>query len=606
MLHPRPPSDSARCWPRLFLSLLPAFFLLAVPFSARAADPPPAPDEVDAFRAAFRKDLDTIVFRSLDLPLLRDKLKRLESDPDTRNPDDIAKARENVDKAEKELAAAFEERNTGLTKVIKDDLATAGRYERVALANLIGEEALRIRYPTAKVVPDFAAKLHPEVPALIEMTEAGPKNPLDVRVAATLALGKTNGDPKAVVPALAKLLRDQDNPVPLRMAAAEALGRPVNHLLQSTQNINAAAGGKPGAEKDDATKELRLILLDGGALTWPAVLDGLKDKSPVVRLASAHSARDVSAAFLEQAQVAGSRDFFKDYAPLMKAFRDEMPKLLPVLETTGDPPLRQLVLTIVQDLAIARLRLASNLSLDVPPKPVSGAAPLPRPDRLPDDPPLLPVSVQAAPAKDPSDLAAALSAAVPSLIKALHSPTPDTRLAAAHVLESIGDEAAGVIPDLARGLSDPDRFVRWTLLRTLGRLAPREAKMVVTAAAPLCVDEDIDVRLAALKTVELYAKEAAYARPFIARTIANDDTVVQLAGLKALQAIGDGEGPTLQVVADLMLNNADVSVRVSAAETLGRAGKSAASYLPAIERALSDDDDKVRAAASEALLRIKK
>ncbi len=145
------------------------------------------------------------------------------------------------------------------------------------------------------------------------------------------------------------------------------------------------------------------------------------------------------------------------------------------------------------------------------------------------------------------------------------------------------------------------------MLRTLGRLAPKEAKVVVPAVIPLVADSDVDVRTAALKALDRYGKDAAGmgAGPAIAKLLLQDDSPTVLAGLKALQAIGDWDGPTLEVVAEL-LNNAEVSVRVGAAQALGRAGAKAAAFRPALEFALTDSDEKVRIAASEALLRIKK
>lgn len=621
MMHTRPLTRSARFWPRLLRPLVPVFLLLTVTLcpcggaAGRGADPPPQPgDPVDDFRAAFRKNMDTIANRSRELPdlrrMLREAQQKFDEDPNKQsNIDDLTRARDNVAKAEKELTTAFETRNAALNKYLKEALANGDPAERVALVNVIGDEPVPLRY-NSKLTPDYLSKLHPEVPYLVELTQPGPDHPLELRVAAALALGKTSGDGKVIIPALAKLLRNQENPVALRLAAAEAIGRPVNRIIQAASLLTPGPG-KPDAEKVDSRVELGLILIDTGHLAWPVLMDGLKDPSRRVRLACADAAKDLSSTFFDQAEIATSRTFFADHGPLLKAFRDQMPKLLTAVEDR-DPAINQLALSIVEDLAVARLRLSKNLGQEELPKPMSRGGE-PRPEALPA---FLPTRLQAPPAKEPApaprpadsgDLQAALLQTLPALVKALHSPNVDTRRHAGYVLEDLGGDALGVLPDLTAALSDTDRFVRWTMLRTLGRLAPKEATVVVPAVIPLVADPDIDARAAALKTLERYGKDAAGmgAGPAIAKLLPRDDTSIMLAGLKALQAIGDWDGPTLEVVADL-LKSSDASVRVGAAQALGRAGAKAAAFLPALEFAMTDSEEKVRIAASEALLRIKK
>jgi HEAT repeat protein len=222
------------------------------------------------------------------------------------------------------------------------------------------------------------------------------------------------------------------------------------------------------------------------------------------------------------------------------------------------------------------------------------ALPLPQAGRAPD----------AQPVDESAALPSAIKDALPNLVRALKNPDVQTRRSAAFVLEAAGNDAAPYISDLAGGLKDRDRFVRWTLIRALGRLAPQEPRVVVAALIPAVQDPDIDVRLAVMKSLENYKKEAADAGPAIARLLPRADTIIQLAGLKTIQAIGSVDDATLATVAGL-LQSPEVNVRVSAAETLGRAGKSARGAVPGLQRALEDEDDRVRSAASEALLRIK-
>jgi HEAT repeat protein len=485
---------------------------------------------------------------------------------------------------------------------LKEILAKGDVAERVAVINLLGDEALRLRYPSGTLIPDYLTLLHPEVPFLARIANDA-NAAVELRVAAVLALGKTNGDAKEVVPPLAKVLGERQNPVALRLAAVEALGRPVNRLLQAYTTVTA---GKTSPEKEESTRVLRVVVREGAPYIWPALVGGLQDPSPQVRRASAYAAKDFSSTFLEFALIATARTSDFDYAPLLKVFREQMPKLDAALNDP-DPVVRRLGLSVVEDLAAARLRLAAAPAAEAPIKPPAKGPVAAQEGGKPE---ILPAGLQAA-AKDPPadvpDLSAALKASLPALVKALRNRDPDTRLAAAHALEAIGEDTAAFLPDLTAALSDSYRFVRWTMLRTLGRLAPREPKVVVAAVVPLVGDPDIDVRMAALKVLGAYGKEAAGmgAGAAIAKLLPRDDASVQVAALQALQAIGEWDRPTLAVVADLLQVD-DANVRVSAADTLGRAGPKAAPFRPAVERAMEASEEKVRSAASEALLRIGK
>jgi HEAT repeat protein len=602
MMHDTSNLRPARSRPRLFETLLLSSLAVALIAVNRGS----GADTVDELRAAYRKNIDKILLLTQELPRQRDKLSKLEKDPEKKNSDDVAKAREAVDKATMELDTDLAERKAALEPILKEELDKGGPFERIAYANIIGDEAQLLRYPS-KAMPGLAAKLHPEVPYLVQLTEPGPNNPVEVRQAAALALGKTNGDPKVVVAALAKLLRDQQNPLSLRLAAAEALGRPIQHLLRS--QAQAATQPQPGktagSEKDDTSRDLRSILMDSSATVWPVLLDGLKDPSPAVRRLCASEARDITGAFLDQAQVAQSHDFYQEYADLLKAFQDDMPQLLLGLDDR-DPAVNLPILTVVDDLATARLRVNKNLNPEAPRKPVSRNGQTHTPERTGA---ILLVDFQAQekPVADDQDnaLPSALKIALPPLLRSMKSPDVNIRRAAGYALEDIASDSPEILHAEAAALNDPDRFVRWTMLRTLGRAAPKEAKVVVPAVIPLLRDEDIDIRLNAAHVIERYGKEAGSAAgEAVARMLANDDTSVQIAAFKALQAIGVLDVPALALVAQ-QLQNSDASVRVSAAETLGRAGKNSARFLPALEQAMNDTDEKVRTAASEALLRIK-
>ena len=67
----------------------------------------------------------------------------------------------------------------------------------------------------------------------------------------------------------------------------------------------------------------------------------------------------------------------------------------------------------------------------------------------------------------------------------------------------MGTEAVPAIPALVERLGDPDRFVRWAALRTLGRLAPRSPELVVPATARLLFVHPNTVRYRLRRVAEL-------------------------------------------------------------------------------------------------------
>jgi hypothetical protein len=119
MLHTRLFPGSAACRPRLFRPFLLAGLLAIVALGQRAPAADPPADAVDDFRAAFRKNLDTITLRSVDLPSLRDKLRQLKVDDPDEKKEDTKNAAEKVKQAEAELQTALKERNEAGAKELK-------------------------------------------------------------------------------------------------------------------------------------------------------------------------------------------------------------------------------------------------------------------------------------------------------------------------------------------------------------------------------------------------------------------------------------------------------------------------------------------------------
>lgn len=207
-----------------------------------------------------------------------------------------------------------------------------------------------------------------------------------------------------------------------------------------------------------------------------------------------------------------------------------------------------------------------------------------------------------------------LEGTVEAMIDGLSDPDYRVRLSSVDVLETLRIWAVPAIPALVKALGDTNKFVRWASARTLGRLAEaatknNQAKDVVAGLMRLLNDrEDVQVRKTAALAIQQYGPAAKDAVPQLARGINRGDKEYIIAVLRALQAIGTEAQPALPNVAWIM-NRRDLatSVRVEAAQTLGRFGALARKQLPDLRAIMeSDPNDEVRDAASSAVLAIER
>jgi HEAT repeat protein len=203
--------------------------------------------------------------------------------------------------------------------------------------------------------------------------------------------------------------------------------------------------------------------------------------------------------------------------------------------------------------------------------------------------------------------AGGIQGTVRTMIENLKHPDYRVRLAAVDTLETFGNQAEAAIPALVAALRDSNKFVRWSSVRTLGRLNPRQADEVVPGLMRLLDDrEDPAVRIAAAKALELYGEHAKKAVPLLARVINRGDKEYIMALLTTIQGIGTDAAPALPNVAWILSDRTQPpSVRIEAAKTLGRFGALAKDQLPALRRVMNTDlDEDVRNAASMAVLAV--
>jgi len=232
--------------------------------------------------------------------------------------------------------------------------------------------------------------------------------------------------------------------------------------------------------------------------------------------------------------------------------------------------------------------------------------------------------------------------AVPGLCESLRSPEPKVRAVAAEILLQmgtagrgardilfatlddpnrwvcystidtlgyLGTEGAPAVKRLAEFLASPDLLARQHAVETLGRMGPAARDAVEALEKAAAEDSDPAIRASAslaLKQVEV-ARLAIEARRKAKgemkqwlKAILGDDASAAIAAANALGEMGFKGRPAAPGLA-LMLHHADRDRRLAAATALGHLGLAAADFIPTLEAAAKEEDAEVRAAAAKAL-----
>lgn len=415
-----------------------------------------------------------------------------------------------------------------------------------------------------------------------------------VRVAGIRALSDLEKAPGELVAILKPLLASPQTDATTRRAAAEALG----HSLEAYTSAMVKDRPQP--------------YLTAVEQVLQAAADTLTDSDALVRRAGLESCQRAALVLEELAHdPLAPSDRRPVFAPTLNVVDKVLPKLN-VCARDRVPELRVGACHVLETLALAvqkfgyykgtplppridlpqERRLKKKTSLPSPRSTVQTAAFLPPP---PDElPPPLPV--------DPG-----LQETVRAMIANLKHADYRVRLAAVDTLETFGGQAETAIPALVSALRDYNKFVRWGSARTLGRLHPRQADLVVPGLMGMLDDrEDPSVRIAAASALELYGEHARKAVPTLARVINRGDKEYIIAILHAIQGIGTDAAPTLPNVAWVLADHTQPpSVRIEAAQTLGRFGPLAKDQLPILRDVMNNEpDEDIRNAASIAVLAV--
>ncbi len=246
-----------------------------------------------------------------------------------------------------------------------------------------------------------------------------------------------------------------------------------------------------------------------------------------------------------------------------------------------------------------RLELATALGRFGP---AAAPALTPLTDCLPD----ADAKLRAAAASALGRIGAEASAAAPALLARLtDTDSAVKREAVAAVSRVRPAEPAPVAAALVQLLATADLTLRRAVLESLGRLADPGAD-TVTAVAGELAHADADVRVTAVQTLSRFGPAARPVADRLTTAFKSDSTTrVREAAARSLATTWQAEpmkvfGPFI----DRLSSDSAVEVRVAIADLLGGFGPAAVQAAPALRRARSDSDPRVRLAATEALRRV--
>jgi HEAT repeat protein len=197
---------------------------------------------------------------------------------------------------------------------------------------------------------------------------------------------------------------------------------------------------------------------------------------------------------------------------------------------------------------------------------------------------------------------------VPLAIKALKDPNATRRERALQVLARLGADAAPAAPELAEVIKTGTPQHKTEALYVVAAIGAKADATAVAAAVAALGDADPQVKMAAEYAVGKIGPAAKDALPALRQLAGSDDELVKLSSVWAMLQIGTMNDEQLKMALPMLgtaLSNQREFVRVEAAMSLGKLGKSAAAALPALEKALQDPSPSVRAAAAEAIKQIK-
>jgi len=468
------------------------------------------------------------------------------------------------------------------------------------------------------------------------------KDDIPLRTAAATTLGDFGPDAKSAVKTLKALLAEKDGGLKLAVVhtlgkigpdAKDAIPELLEVLLDPNANVKLAAMeaiGKIGAESKLAAKGLGELVNDPNAQVANAAIDGLAKigKTGMPALAQGLKNKDPGRRLtILKALVANKADASTAVPQLLELANDQNAEIKALAKTLFSSLGKGAVVELLKllkdkdQLETTRLTAAEALSKLEPDKEhlVELVALLKDPK----------VEVRRASAEALSKLGPEVMDAFPELIAAMGDKDEAVRTALGLAIKSTGrkgvpklqemlakekDPAAKAslilalgamgplakdsLDDLTKYMSDPNEEVKKAAIASLEKIG----KDSVPALLKLLESKEAPIRVGAILALGEAGVQAKVAMPTLADLIVKDaDATVRRSALVALKSIGGMELKDHVAKVGQALKDQDKDVRAQAAVTLADIGAAAEPAIPGLVAALADKEDLVAKAAGETL-----
>lgn len=464
-----------------------------------------------------------------------------------------------------------------------------------------------------------------------ELVKQSSREDSDIKAAVILTLGKI----KAPVDVFYKVVNPMvsaSQPVHLRRAAFDAIKFYINDLFNDNTAVTSAdptrdslkdfygsdkiirlLGATPGIGVTDSVGLIQLRAAEALEVLSMIPINSRKIIEDPVKLSEQNN--------LEKTRQDGLQQI-KKYMDLLSAYRN-IEKNLATGVLSANPEIQGRLIRAIENITVSRTKLRRfNASL---PSPAPEVLPVPpNEDQNPKkgkskevnqnlNQPIGLVAFSLVQDKEnPKDIDPSLllenGVLLQALAAILKGPFPiDNRLLALSGIESGGSQGIQVESALIGTLCDPNNFIRWGSVRTLGRLEEKLGDKLGDASIrgmiPLLRDEDVAIRVAVCLALEKFANRAEMAIEPLTEIVSSGDPEVRISAMKTLVAIGPKAACSVLEIAK-NLTDTNKSVRGQAAWSLGRFGPQAIQTASAIRALVADVDNEVAKNASDALIRI--
>ena len=175
-----------------------------------------------------------------------------------------------------------------------------------------------------------------------------------------------------------------------------------------------------------------------------------------------------------------------------------------------------------------------------------------------------------------------------------------------YALGLVGGAANRSVVALCEGLKNSDWRVRVACVRALKEIElGRDDPAIIPALAGALADRDALVREIAVDSLRELGPRGCPASAALVTLIGQDSRErIRLLTVSAFHAMRCKDPSVLQALVGVVMNDADDTIRMKATEVLGELAPQSEEAIQALEAALGDPIDTVRATAAKALVRI--